>query len=203
MSDIRFIVFDIGNVLLHYDPEIPFRQLIPDDADRAYFLNNVCSPDWNLEQDRGRSWREAEDMLIADHPDHEHLIRAFRANWEDMVPHHFAESVEILESLIDQGFDVTALTNFNDDTFAVAKEKYPFLQRFRGTTVSAEVRLIKPDPAIYTHHQESFGLEPAATLFFDDKEANVEAARSVGWKAEQFVDGAKMRADLQRHGIAV
>ena len=88
MNEIRHIVFDIGKVLIHWEPEIPYRRLIPDEAERRCFLANICTHDWNIEQDRGRTWREAEDLLIAEHPEHEAMIRAFRQNWAEMVPHH-------------------------------------------------------------------------------------------------------------------
>ena len=186
MSTIRHIVFDIGKVLIHYDPEIPYRRLIPDEERRRWFLENVCTNDWNIEQDRGRSWPEAEALLIERHPDEEELIRAFRLNWHEMVPHAYEGSVAIMEGLIDDGRDVTMLTNFAADTFTEARERYAFLKRPRGVTVSGEVRLLKPDRAIYELHAESFGLEPAATLFIDDSQKNVEGARAAGWQAVHF-----------------
>ena len=112
MSEIIHIVFDIGNVLLRWDPEIPYRRLIPDAAERTRFLSEVCSPTWNAEQDRGRSWREAEDALIAEHPRHEAMIRAFRRHWPEMIPAQIDGSVAVLERLVDAGWDVTGLTNF-------------------------------------------------------------------------------------------
>ncbi len=81
MTQINHIVFDIGKVLIHYDPSIPYRRLIDDDADRERFLNEVCTGAWNVEQDRGRSWREAEELLIAEHPAQEEMIRAFSRHW--------------------------------------------------------------------------------------------------------------------------
>ncbi|WP_159587411.1 HAD family hydrolase [Chelativorans xinjiangense] len=203
MSEIRHIVFDIGKVLLHYDPEIPFSRLIPDEEERRWFFANVCTNDWNLEQDRGRGWAEAEAELIALHPDREEHIRAFRRHWHEMVSHAYEGSVTILEDLIDGGHDVTMLTNFAADTFAEAKERYTFLKRPRGVTVSGEIRLVKPDPAIYAHHAESFGLEPAATLFIDDSAKNVEGAKAAGWQAVQFVGAEALREDLERAGFAV
>lgn len=203
MSEIQHIVFDIGNVLLRWDPEIPFRRLIPDDAERQYFLAEICTHDWNLEQDRGRSWPDAEAELIGRFPEHEALIRAWRANWHEMVPGSLEETTVILDQLISNGHDVTALTNFADDTFVEAQERFPYLRRFRGVTVSGRVALVKPEPEIYRLHADTFGLTPAATLFFDDNAANVEGARAAGWKAERFVDAATMRADLTRHGVAI
>ncbi len=201
MSDIRHIVFDIGMVLVEWDAEIPYRRLIPDAAERRYFLTHVCTQEWNIQQDRGRGWREAEDQLIAQYPEHEAMIRAFRQNWAEMVPRHFPDTLAIRDALMAEGYDVTALTNFAADTFAEARVKFPFLNQFRGITVSADIGLMKPELAIYRHHQQAFGLDPAATLFFDDNSANVAGARAAGWQAEQFVGAAQMRADLARHGV--
>ncbi len=203
MSEIRHIVFDIGRVLIHYDPEIPYRRLIPDDAQRRWFLENVCTGDWNIEQDRGRRWEDAEALLIAEHPQEEENIRGFRRHWHEMVPYAYDDSVAMLETLIDAGHDVTMLTNFAADTFAEARERYTFLNRPRGVTVSGEVRLLKPDRAIYDIHVESFGLEPAATLFIDDSEKNVEGARDAGWQAVHFSGAEKLRSDLAGYGFAV
>lgn len=203
MSEIQHIVFDIGNVLLRWDPEIPFRRLIPDEAERQRFFTEVCTHDWNLEQDRGRSWPDAEADLIDRFPGHTTLIRAWRAHWHEMVPGSLEETTVILDQLISGGQDVTALTNFAEDTFVEAQERFPYLRQFRGVTVSGRVKLVKPDPDIYRLHADTFGLTPAATLFFDDTAVNVEAARAAGWKAERFVDAATMRADLARHGVLV
>src|SRR5690606_15416401 len=136
MSEVRHIVFDIGKVLIHYDPEIPFARLIPDEQERHRFFAHVCTHEWNLEQDRGRGWEEAEAELIALHPGQEENIRAFRRHWHEMVPHAYEDSVEILQSLIEAGHDVTMLTNFATDTFAEARVRYDFLDKPRGVTVS-------------------------------------------------------------------
>ena len=127
MTEIRHIVFDIGKVLVHYDPELPFRRIIPDDRRRAWFLSEVCSHEWNVEQDRGRTWIEAEDELIARFPDEADNIRAFRRHWAEMVPYAYDDSVAILREQLDAGRDVTMLTNFASDTFREAQEMYPFL----------------------------------------------------------------------------
>ncbi len=201
MTEIRHVVFDIGKVLVHWDPEIPYRRLIPDEKERRRFLTEICTPAWNMEQDRGRAWAEAEDLLIADHPDQAEMIRAFRVNWPEMVPGHLEDSVATLEALLDAGWDVTALTNFAGDTFDVARQRFAFLDRFRGTTVSGRIGLIKPDRAIYDHHATTFDLDPGATLFFDDTMANVEGARAAGWHAELFRNADGLRADLRRYGV--
>jgi len=203
MSEIRHIVFDIGKVLIHYDPELPYRRLIPDEEKRRRFFAEICTPEWNIEQDRGRTWEEAEALLIANHPDEAENIRGFRRNWHEMVPHAYEESVAIMEALIERRFDVTMLTNFASDTFLEARERFPFLQKPRGVTVSGDIRAIKPDRAIFDHHVIAFGLEPQATLFIDDSAKNVEGARAAGWNAVQFVDPETLRKDLAGYGIKV
>jgi 2-haloacid dehalogenase len=203
MSEIRHIVFDIGKVLIHYDPELPYRRLIPDEEKRRRFFAEICTPEWNIEQDRGRTWEEAEALLIADHPGEAENIRGFRQNWHEMVPHAYDGSVAIMEALIERGFDVTMLTNFASDTFIEARERFPFLQKPRGVTVSGDIRAIKPDRAIFDHHVIAFGLEPQATLFIDDSAKNVEGARAAGWNAVLFTDAETLRKDLVGYGIEV
>ena len=198
---IDHVVFDIGRVLIHWDPEAPYLALIPDDTERSRFLAEVCNSAWNLEQDRGRSWEAAEAEAIARHPDQAALIRAYRANWQDMVPHAYDNTVTLLRNLIAQGIDVTLLTNFAADTFREAGAMYPFLGESRGVTVSGEIGLVKPDRGIYEHHAARFGLKPERTLFIDDSLANVEGAKAAGWQAVHFTGAAKLAEDLLRYGL--
>lgn len=202
-AQIKHIVFDIGKVLVHYDPNLPFARLIPDEAERQWFFANVCTHDWNIEQDRGRTWTDAEALLIEAHPDREEHIRGFRKYWHEMVPHAYDDSVAIMESLIDQGHDVTMLTNFASDTYREAQERFAFLAKPRGVTVSGDIGLIKPDVAIYDTHARSFGLDPASTIFIDDTQINVDGAKAAGWHAVQFTGAAKLRADLASFGVEV
>ncbi|MGV1801905.1 HAD family hydrolase [Agrobacterium vitis] len=201
MAEIRHIVFDIGKVLIHYDPNLPFSRIIPDAKERQWFFDNVCTHDWNIEQDRGRTWADAEALLIAQYPDREAHIRAFRQHWREMVPHAYDGTVEIFNGLIDEGRDVTMLTNFAADTFTEAREMFPFLNRPRGVTVSGEVGLIKPDVAIYHRHATDFGLEPAHSIFIDDSLPNVVGAKAAGWQAVHFVSPEKLKAELTNVGV--
>ncbi|VVT27164.1 HAD family phosphatase [Rhizobium sp. EC-SD404] len=199
---IRHIVFDIGKVLIHYDPDLPYKRLIPDEAERQRFFAEICTNEWNIEQDRGRTWEEAETLLIAMHPDHAEHIRAFRQHWHEMVPHAYQDSVDIMLGLIDAGHDVTMLTNFAADTFAEARKRFDFLNKPRGVTVSGEIKVIKPDRAIYDIHAETFGLDPAASLFIDDTLVNVQGAIDAGWQAIHFKNAETLKADLERFGLS-
>jgi len=201
MTEIRHIVFDVGRVLVHYDPHQGYYELLPSAEEREAFLRDVCSSAWNAEQDRGRSWEDAEAEAIARHPEKRELIRAFRKNWHLMVSHEYPDSIALLRALIARGNDVTLLTNFAKDTFREAQRRFPALAESRGVTVSGEVQLIKPDPAIYEHHTRTFALTPSATLFIDDSPANVDAARVHGWHAEIFSDVEQLKGDLTRYGI--
>jgi 2-haloacid dehalogenase len=119
------------------------------------------------------------------------------------VQHAYDDSGAIMEGIIDAGHDVTMLTIFAADSFFEARRRFPFLQRPRGVTVSGEIRLIKPDPAIYRHHARAFDLDPAATLFIDDSPKNVEGAKDAGWQAVRFTDADTLARDLGRLGIVV
>lgn len=203
MTEIRHIVFDIGKVLIHYDPHLVFSRFIPDETERNWFFENVCTHDWNVEQDRGRSWEDAEALAIKTHPGHEENIRNFRRYWHEMVPHAYEDSVALMKRLIDKGYDVTMLTNWAKDTFKEAQARFPFLAWPRGVTVSGEIGLIKPDREIYEVHARNFGLEPAASLFIDDSLKNVEAARAAGWQAVLFEGAEKLEEDLRGFGVRV
>jgi len=205
MNRINHIIFDVGRVLIHWDHELIYRDLIPNEAERRAFLD-ILWP-WNAEQDRGvKGWQEAEEELIADHPDKEDWIRAYRRDWDKSVPNAHDETVEVMRALIKAGADVTLLTNFNDETWVLANEKFPFLAEPRGVTVSAKVKLIKPERAIFESHAETFDLTPERTLFLDDSVKNVEGARSVGWNAEEFegsMGGEALRAVLHKYGVEI
>ena len=201
-NQVKHVVFDIGKVLLHYDPELAYLDVIPDEAERRWFLENICTGAWNIEQDRGRSWQDAEALLIEAHPEKSSHIRAFRQNWNLMVPHSYDDSVVILRGLIAEGNDVTMLTNFASDTLREAQGRFPFLTESRGVTVSGDIRMLKPDREIYDHHVASFDLDPAATLFIDDSPANVEGAKAAGWQAVHFTDAPKLADDLRSLGLS-
>jgi 2-haloacid dehalogenase len=199
----RTLVFDIGQVLLRYDPHLAFLDLLPEREARLHFLTHILPPEWNLEQDRGRDWREAEAMQIALHPDHADLIRAFRANWHKMVPEAIAPNVAVLEDALAAGIPTYAITNFAADTFAEACGIYPFLTRFHGRVVSAEEKLLKPDPAIYRVFLERFGQAAEDCLFMDDSHANVESAKALGFSVIHVTPETDLRAEVRRYGIPI
>jgi 2-haloacid dehalogenase len=195
------VVFDVGNVLIEWDPEHLYRKLIPDAAARADFLARICTMEWNLEQDRGRRWAAAVAERIALFPDQAPLIAAYSDRWHEMVPGEVPGSVAILERLREAGVPLYAITNFSSEKFAEAQARFPFLTRFIDVVVSAEEGLLKPDPAIYRRLLDRNGLAASDCLFIDDSEKNVIGARAMGMRAHHFRDAAGLAAALRAEGL--
>lgn len=199
----RTVVFDIGNVLVDWNPRFLYRKIFPDEAEMEWFLGHVCTPAWNLEQDRGRSFKEALALLIAQYPHYEAAIRAFDERWTETISGPIAGTVALLESLRQQGVPDYAITNFSHEKFGIAKARFPFLAEFRGTIVSGEEKLLKPDPAIYRLLFDRYGLNPSECVFIDDSAANVEGARTVGMHALHFTGPERLTQELCDLGFPV
>jgi 2-haloacid dehalogenase len=198
------VVFDFGNVLLHWDPRIVYNTLFPTAAQVDDFLTRVLPPSWNLEQDRGRSWQEAEAIQIALFPDHAAEIRAFRARWREMIPYPIGGTVHILEKLKAAQVPLYGITNFASDTLSEAKTIYPFLAHsFIDIVVSGDEKLLKPDPAIYQVLLKRQKLEASDCVFIDDSVKNVEAAANLGFHALHFTTPEAFAKDLRGLGFAV
>ncbi|MGH7863973.1 MAG: HAD family hydrolase, partial [Candidatus Binataceae bacterium] len=151
MPDIRAVIFDFGGVLFDWSADYLYREMIPDEAERRWFLTHVCSPDWNLRQDCGRSIAEGEAELIALHPDHADLIRAFYGQWPKTLRGVLEDGVGLLEQLRAAEVPLYGLTNWSAETYLHVEGKYDFLDRFRHVVVSGRVRMIKPERRIFAH----------------------------------------------------
>jgi 2-haloacid dehalogenase len=201
-TDLATIVFDVGNVLIEWDPRHIYRDLFDgDELLMEDFLANVCTTDWNVEQDRGRTWAEAVAVLTAERPDCAELIRAYDECWQKAVPGAIEGSVDLLRRLKAQGTPVYALTNFSAEKFAETRKRFDFFDLFDGIVVSAHERLIKPDPALYRVLFDRYGLDPRRTGFIDDSPANVATARELGMTAWRFVGPDRFEADLIAAGM--
>lgn len=195
------VVFDLGGVLIDWDPRHLYRQLFDDHDAMERFLADICSPQWNLQQDAGRPWREAVAELSARHPAHAALIAAYHARWLEMLAGEIPGSVAILHELRERGLRLYALTNWSHETFPVARERFPFLRWFEGILVSGEERLIKPDPAIFRLLLSRYGIAPQRAVFIDDAPHNVAGAAAEGLHAVRFRDAAQLRRDLVALGL--
>jgi 2-haloacid dehalogenase len=205
---IKAVVFDFGGVLIDWNPEYLYRQLIPDEAERRWFLTHVCSMDWVVRQDGGQPIAEATTELIARFTDHEALIRAFYERWHEMVAGVLDDGVAIMEKLEAAEVPLFGLTNWSAETFPYAWENYPVLRRFRDIIVSGRVGLVKPDPAIFAAmleriHAQMPGIEPSELVFIDDNPKNAAAATALGWYGVHHISAAQTEARLRELGLPV
>ena len=195
------VVFDLGAVLIDWNPRYLYRTLIEDPEVMERFLAEVTTPAWNHEQDRGRRWADAVAELVGRHPEHADLIRAYHERWPEMLGEAIDGTVAILAELRDAGIALYALSNWSDETFHIALARYPFLSWFRGIVISGDVGVAKPDPAIYEALMERYPVVPAKSVFIDDQPANVDAARRLGFTAIRFTNPLGLRAELAAQGI--
>ena len=195
------VAFDLGGVLIDWNPRYLYRTLFSDEEAMETFLAEVVSPDWNTTLDAGRPWAEAIATLSAEHPDQRELIEAFYSRWDEMLGGAFDDVVAILAELRAAGVPTYALSNWSADTYAVARRRYEFLEWFDGVVISGDVGAAKPDPRIFRHLVDRFGLDPATTVFVDDLEPNVAAARELGFVAIRFESAADLRRRLVDLGL--
>jgi len=196
LAAIKAVVLDLGGVLIDWDPRYLYRKLLADEAAVEEFLATVCTPEWNAEQDRGRPFAEGVAELVERHPAHAAAIAAYAERWPEMLAGEIGGSVEVLAELRAAGVPLYALTNWSAETFVVARERFEFLGWFDGVLVSGEERMIKPDPRFFKLLQDRFGLAPEATFYVDDSEANVAAARRLGFDAVRFTGPEQLRREL-------
>jgi 2-haloacid dehalogenase len=195
------VVFDIGNVLIHWDPRALYRKMFSSEDEVEWFLGHVCTADWNLEQDRGRSFEDAIAEATSRHPGHAEAIAAYHHRWHETVIGPIEGTVAILAELKAQGTPLYAITNWHQDKFRETRARFSFLDSFRDIVVSGDERLVKPDPAIYRLLLERNGLEASSCLFIDDSPKNVAGAEAVGMKAHHFTGPETLRAELMRAGL--
>jgi 2-haloacid dehalogenase len=193
---VKAAVFDLGGVLIDWDPRYLYRKLLADEGEVEEFLATVCTPEWNAEQDRGRPFAEGVAELVERHPAHAAAIAAFHERWPEMLGGDIPGAVELLAELRATGLPLYALTNWSAETFVVARERFAFLDWFDGLLVSGEERIIKPDPAIFELLLDRFGLDPGSTFYVDDSPANVAAAAALGLDAVRFTGPERLRRDL-------
>ena len=196
------VVFDLGGVLIDWDPRHLYRKLFAgDEAAMEHFLATVCTHEWHRHHDAGRSFAEGARVLREAHPDKAELIDAYGMRQDEMMAGAIAGTVEILQELRDREVPLYALSNWPAEGFALARERFDFLGWFGGIVISGEIGAIKPQPRIYQVLLERFAIDPLSAVFVDDVEANAAAARAFGIHAIHFTNPAALRADLVTLGL--
>ncbi|MBK9490294.1 MAG: HAD family phosphatase [Haliscomenobacter sp.] len=202
MAQFKTIIFDLGGVLVDWNPRYMYRQIFSDEAEMERFLAEVTTGHWNEQQDAGRTLAEATELLVAEHPHYESEIRAFYGRWTEMLNGAIEDTVVILDEIRNKGkHRVYALTNWSNETFPYALDNFHFMHWFEGILVSGDEKLIKPDPAIYELILSRYNIERSTALFIDDNLKNVHGALAVGLPAVQFESPEQLRAFLEEKGV--
>lgn len=196
---INTIIFDLGAVLVDWNPHYLYRKLFTDEQEMKDFLANITTPDWNEEQDAGRSLQEGTDLLVQQHPQHEANIRAFYGRWDEMLGDAIEGTVEILKQLKESDrYKLYALTNWSAETFPVALERYEFLSWFDGIVVSGAEKMRKPNPVFYQLLLNRYNVKAQEALFIDDNLRNVLAAEKLGITSIHFLSPEQLKTELKK-----
>lgn len=198
----RVAVFDLGGVLIDWNPRYLYRKLFDgDEAGMEAFLATVCTQDWNECQDAGRSFAEATALLVERYPEQTELIEAYARRWDEMLAGAIDGTVEILGELRARGVPLYALTNWSAETFPIAKRRFDFLAWFDGIVVSGEEKVIKPDPRIFRLLLDRYAIEAAAAVYIDDSARNAAAATALGLHGIHFTDPPALCRELETVGL--
>ena len=200
---INTIIFDLGGVLIDWNPRYVFDDNYFDTAEkREYFFNNICTNDWNEEQDAGRSIVEATQTLVQQFPDWEQPIRDYYGRWTDMLKASIPETVELFRELKkSERYKIYALTNWQVGLFDIALVRYNFLHWFDGRVVSGEEKTRKPFPEFYQRLLNRYNVNPAEALFIDDNLRNVKAAETLGITSIHFQSPSQLKEEIKRHNL--
>lgn len=198
MLAMEAVVFDLGGVLIDWNPRYLYRKMFDTEEEVTWFLETVCTTEWNRELDRGRTFGEEIPRLVSRHPKWRQEIEAYYTRWEEMLGGCIARSVRVLEALRERGVPLYALTNWSAETFGIARSRFDFLKWFEDIVVSGEVGVAKPEKKIYETLVERAGIEPGASVFVDDLEANVRVAEELGFKGMVFRGASELEEELAR-----
>lgn len=198
---ISAVVFDLGGVLLDWDPRYVYRELFGDEAEMERFLAEVCTLEWHAAHDRGVPFAQSCAALAASHPDQAELIWAWARRSEEMISGPIEGTVAILEELQAAGVPCYALTNMEAETYPQRLERFGFMATFAGTVVSSAEGVIKPDPEIFRRLLGRFGLDARQTLMIDDAPRNIAAAAQLGMATVLFQSPQRLRAELVAFGL--
>ena len=195
------IVFDFGGVLIDWNPRYLYRKIFQTEKEVEWFLDNVCTSQWNTQQDAGRSFEEGISLLENKFPEYAFAIRFYYTRWEEMLGGEIAATVQILHELKKRGYRLYGLTNWSAELFPIAQKRFGFLKEFDGIVVSGQEKLVKPDPQIYARLLERYNLRAPNCLFIDDNQANISKAADLGFETVLFTSPDDLRRILTARGL--
>ena len=201
-NNIETIIFDLGAVLIDWNPRHLYRKIFKTEEEITWFLENICTSEWNDNQDAGRSFAEATEELIAKHPEWEAPVRAWYDRWQETIQGPIHETVEILKTIKDSNrYRLYALTNWSAETFPWALSTFDFLHWFEGIVVSGVEKMRKPQPEFYQILFDRYDVDPNTSLFIDDNIKNIRAGKEVGLTTIHFESSKQLLKDIERIGI--
>lgn len=195
------IIFDLGGVLVDWNPRYLYKKIFSTDTEMEWFLANVCTSQWNTQQDAGRPFAQGVELLEQKFPEYTFAINFYWTRWEEMLGGVIQGTVDILEELKNRHYHVYALTNWPDETFSLVQEKYEFLKWFEGIVVSGREKLVKPDPRIFTRLLERYNLRATNCIFIDDNQANISKAADLGFETILFTTPDDLRRTLKSRSV--
>lgn len=196
------IIFDLGGVLIDWNPRYLYRKILKSEEEVSWFLETICTSEWNDEQDAGRSFEEATQALILQHPEWEEAIRAWYGRWQETIQGDIPGTVDILKRIkTENNYGLYALTNWSAETFPWALDNFEFLHWFKGIVVSGDEGCRKPFPEIYNILFDRYGVNPQHTIFIDDNIKNIEAAKQLGLHAIHFKSPELLKQELIAYGV--
>jgi 2-haloacid dehalogenase len=203
MSKINTIIFDLGGVLIDWNPKYVYRDIFNGDDEKVdWFLDTICTNDWNVEHDAGRLLKDGTELLVKEYPQYEEWIRVYYDRWHEMLGGPIEDTVTLLNTLKKTNtHKLYALTNWSAETFPVAIERYDFLQHFEGILVSGAEKMRKPFTEIYDLMLKRYQLEASSSVFIDDNLDNVVGARKVGMKAIHYKNSQQLINELKYLGV--
>ena len=202
MKTIDTIIFDLGGVLIDWNPMYVYRDYFDSEEKRDYFFTHICTTDWNEEQDAGRSIVDATQLLVQQFPDWEQPIRDYYGRWTEMLKGPITETVELFRELKASGkYKLYALTNWQADLFNIALVRYNFLHWFDGRVVSGVEKTRKPFPEFYQLLLDRYQVDPSRALFIDDNERNATAAAELGIHSIRFQSAVQLKNNLSEMGV--
>lgn len=197
-SQKKTIVFDFGGVLIDWNPRHLYKKMFHDKNEMEWFLENVCSGEWNLMHDKGAKFSESIPILQAQYPQYSKEIESYYTRWPEMVAGPIEGSIEILNELQSKGYTVYGLTNWSRETFNIVYRDFEFFRKLDGIVVSADEKLLKPDPKLFNVLLKRFDLKPESCVFIDDNLQNYETAKEMGFISIRFTSPENLRLALQQ-----
>ena len=200
MNKLKNIIFDFGGVLVDWNPAYLYRNEFESESEMNYFLENICTPEWNIKQDEGRTLAEATETLQKEYPEHKEMIGLFYGRWEEMLKGDIKENVSVLKKLKEK-YPLYGLTNWSSELIDIAYKRFDFFKLFDGIVVSGDEKLIKPDPKLYDVLLNRYNIQANESLFIDDNEQNIVTARKMGFHTIHFIEGVDLEKEIKEMGL--